>query len=865
MESYELEQVISEAQALLDAKQYPQAIKILSSLLAQNSDHADALFLRGKAHACWLSFPEAERDFKTAISIHPEKTEYYLELGHTYLEQEQIDRAATEFLRAKHLSPDDLEVQLSFMKVQVLRGEYAEVMPELEKLQKKHPNDHAVADLLVDVYHDKALENWHVETDKEKIYYALKKSHIDDAEVYLNKITGIAPQSEYVQLVKESLFGIIKIGKTRKFNGGFFSLIIPFILIVSGFSSGGFLGFVYAISAATYFFANRRPVYVTNHLIYANKDDFSAIDRIMNFIDGDWMLFSSSISGVIVQKAKLALIMQLIKAVLTSIFIPLTVFSALRKNYSLKYAGIFVLVVGISVAISNTVINYRLERNRNYVASLHEAINTNNYKEFVELEAERPKLVLKSRSTFLLNAVKRNNPDAFDYLISHFKIALNQRQGQYYLNYATRVQAKKMIEHLSQYQVIPQKSIAENNNQAKDRISRPPDQTNTSESIVKDSTPGKIELINYSFEADKIGASGWQFGILNWAGSRHGVVIPNTTMFTDGKSPTGKQMAFLSKSGSWMEQTLLIQPKTDWNYRLRVKAGLRLESNFPPGNYELQLYAGSNLLHREKFAAPSKGEFEEKNLYFKMDKVLPENDSFRIRIVNLDAKQLSFDDIRFYANEQSTKTAKAETIQEKTKQSKLKPTTKTEPVDENIDSQPEEKQTHSQSLAPSAVKSHSIVGCWKWSNGGYIIITDNGVAQIKGFWQGKWSMGYDGANEYIITWPSVMDTIELNQEGTAYSGKNIFNLPIHGQRAGKASKELLGTWIREDGVELKVNGDGTISAAQFKGTWEKTGDGSYQMQWPVVDELTFVDANEIQVKNQFGDLSASRDKSCSMK
>jgi len=818
MENNEIEKVISEAKNLVVSEQYPQAIKILSSLLAQFPDNADALFLRGKANAYWLSFSEAENDFKSAIKIHPDRADFYLELGYTYLEQEQLDRAATEFLRAKHLSPDDLDVQLSFMKIQMIRGEYDELIPALERLREKHPNEDAAAELLVDCYHAKALENWHVETDKEKMFYALNKGHIDNAEIYLNKIAALSPPTEYVKLIKDDLFEIIKVGKTRKFNGGFFSWVIPIILVISGFSFGGFWGWVYGISAVTYFFANRRPVYVTNHLIFTNKDDISAIDRIMNFIDGDWMVFSSSISGVIFQKAKLALIMQLTKAVLISLFMPLTVFSALRKNFSLKYASIFVLVAGLSGMVSDTVSNYQLERDRSYVASLYEAINTNNYEEFVELESDRPELALKNRSGVLLNAIKKNNPDAFDYLISHFKIKLNQQQGQYYLNYATQQRAKKMIEHFSQYRVVSrkavpanQKSTIANTTPSKQNAAHP--QQNIVESIVINSIPGKTELDNSSFEADKVGVKGWKFGIVNWEGYRHGVVIPNTKMFPDGKSPAGKQIAFLSKPNSWMEQILLIQPKVGWDYRLRVTAGLRLESSFSSGNYELQLYSGSTLLHREKYKTPNRGVFEEQNLYFKMDKALPKSDSFRIRLVNVDANQINFDDVRFYATEQPLDHKYGEV---KIDQPKPVSTSEVQStiVEENS-------------------KKHLIVGCWKWSNGGYIIITDDGVAKIKGLWQGKWSIEIDSHEKYLITWPALLDYVNISEEGTAYSGQNIFNMKLKGKRVGKSSQELVGTWIREDGVELKVNADRTMSAAQFKGNWKKIDNASYQMQWPV--------------------------------
>ena len=854
MSNSEIQQVLSEANAFFVAEQYPQAIKLLGDLLLTHPNNADALFLRGKANTCWLSFSDAEDDFRAAIKIQPDRTEYYLELGHLYLEQEMIDKAATEFSRAEHLSPQDVDVQFALLKIQISNGEYDQAIPKLVELQLKHKSNVAIIDLLVDGYHHKALENWYKDnTGKQETFCALSKEHVGQAEVNLRKIEALSPQTAYSKLMQDDLFEIIKVAKTRNFNGGVFSWLIPGILVIMGFSSSSFWGMVYAISAATYFFANRRPVYVTNNLIHAKQDDISPIDRVINFIDGDWIVFSSSISGVIFQKAKIALTMQAARAILTGLFMPITVFSALRKNYSFKYAAVFIVVAGLGGVAVDATNSYQLGKNRNYIASLHEVINNNDYQEFKTLESEYPKLALRSRSAILLSTIRNDNPKAFDFLISHYKITVNQRQGQSYFNYAQQNKATKMVEHLDHYNTIQTKATAShaiNSNQ--NRIE------NSSQTLPKSL------FLNHSFEEDNLGSAGWKFGVHNWNGNRHGVVLPPVTMFPSGKTPQGRQMAFLSKAGSWMEQTLSIKPKIGLRYQLAFKAGLRLEPDFSPGNYEVQIFLDSNLIVSKKYSTPNKGEFEQNDLFFSLDKTAPENSLFRIKLLNLDANQINFDDIRFFTTEQSLDTKQGKPVVTtqslQTETATIETSTRLEATRKKpVFSPPDQKKPFEE------IVNQKILGCWNWSNGGYIIITSDGIAQIKGFWSGRWQIDSNNPSKYIITWPPFLDTIKLNSEGTNYSGKNAFNFPLSGKRVGQPNHTLLGSWIREDGVELNIKNDGTVTAAQFRGNWKKIDDTSYQIQWHIVDEITFTSSDEIQVKNQFGSVTASRDKTCSSK
>jgi len=156
---------------------------------------------------------------------------------------------------------------------------------------------------------------------------------------------------------------------------------------------------------------------------------------------------------------------------------------------------------------------------------------------------------------------------------------------------------------------------------------------------------------------------------------------------------------------------------------------------------------------------------------------------------------------------------------------------------------------------------NTLSGCWDWSNGAYILIDADGSAH-NGPFVGSWNVDDVSNRRYTLTWPSFVDTLSLSANGDVLSGKNNFNLPIVATRKAGAATELLGTWLWGNGITAVVQPDFTISGGSLKGTWRKAG-ANWIIEWPLVDSIILsADGQKLQVKNQFGSVTAKRDVSC---
>jgi hypothetical protein len=160
-----------------------------------------------------------------------------------------------------------------------------------------------------------------------------------------------------------------------------------------------------------------------------------------------------------------------------------------------------------------------------------------------------------------------------------------------------------------------------------------------------------IEISNPGFEADRLSDAGgqgrsWQFGVRGWTGERHGVFNVDVPSFPSGEAPEGRNVAFLSFADTWMSQRLdhsSAQPNR--RYELHYMVGLRAESGYSPGRYQVQLFAGGDLLAEKIEQSPPQGAWIEDVLIYDA----PENGAagaFRITFRNLDARQINFDNVR---------------------------------------------------------------------------------------------------------------------------------------------------------------------------------------------------------------------------
>jgi len=164
---------------------------------------------------------------------------------------------------------------------------------------------------------------------------------------------------------------------------------------------------------------------------------------------------------------------------------------------------------------------------------------------------------------------------------------------------------------------------------------------------------GAILIKNPGFEKDKLakeGASSWHYGVKDWSGDKGGVVnisSPNSTMFPGKQPPEGENMAFLAFPGSYISQILEHRLAPSRQYKLSVVIGHRAESAFGDGEYEIELYAGNNLLTQQRGSIPESGEFQELNIDYMADHHdLATGGALKLVLKNINARQINFDNVR---------------------------------------------------------------------------------------------------------------------------------------------------------------------------------------------------------------------------
>ncbi len=165
-------------------------------------------------------------------------------------------------------------------------------------------------------------------------------------------------------------------------------------------------------------------------------------------------------------------------------------------------------------------------------------------------------------------------------------------------------------------------------------------------------------------------------------------------------------------------------------------------------------------------------------------------------------------------------------------------------------------------MVTKKIATTTLMGCWNWANGGYIVIEQNGKAR-NGNVKANWKTVDAIKQRYKIIWPPIIDTLTLSANKSELSGSNSFGLPVSAKRktTPKASN-LMGRWLWNGGLLVDIYPDNTLSGGVFHGRVKKAGD-SWIIEWPVDDEVSMSsDGNSLKLKNQFGALTATRDKSC---
>lgn len=163
--------------------------------------------------------------------------------------------------------------------------------------------------------------------------------------------------------------------------------------------------------------------------------------------------------------------------------------------------------------------------------------------------------------------------------------------------------------------------------------------------------------------------------------------------------------------------------------------------------------------------------------------------------------------------------------------------------------------------AKAATAAPKLAGCWNWSNGGYIVVDTDGTAR-NGPFGASWKTVDAARGRYTITWPSFIDTLSLSADGSTLSGANNFGIPVSATRKSGKPPGIAGTWLWSSGVTMTIRPDSSVSGGAYRGQWRKAGN-NWVFEWPLVDTVSLSkDGRSLSAKNQFGAITAKRDKSC---
>jgi hypothetical protein len=152
-----------------------------------------------------------------------------------------------------------------------------------------------------------------------------------------------------------------------------------------------------------------------------------------------------------------------------------------------------------------------------------------------------------------------------------------------------------------------------------------------------------------------------------------------------------------------------------------------------------------------------------------------------------------------------------------------------------------------------------LVGCWQWSNGMRIVVTEDNIAN-NGFGAGPWMPVEE--NRFGIEWPDHTTKITLSSDGQNLRGTDMFGVKTTATRIQGDPNGFVGTWQWDNGGIVNIAPGGQMTLAFLYGHWSKHGQ-DYQVVWPIHDEIVVAaDGNSLSGHNQFGTFAATRDFDC---
>ncbi|NJN97528.1 MAG: hypothetical protein HC875_27330 [Anaerolineales bacterium] len=208
----------------------------------------------------------------------------------------------------------------------------------LEIAVKNDPQDQDAIDKLAGCYLDAVIIGWFPDPDGRSISYPISKTHVDQAEQFIQKAEHLHPQDPDILVYLKERKKLIKDMMRRKFSGryrpGLALIFLSFFLILAGKILTILFGFGLLITGITYFVACRRPQYITNAKLLAGQG-LTVFDRVQIGLDkiGSSIFIYGSITDVIFMKLIFYSLFRTIETVIGMILVPFVTLYCLYENY----------------------------------------------------------------------------------------------------------------------------------------------------------------------------------------------------------------------------------------------------------------------------------------------------------------------------------------------------------------------------------------------------------------------------------------------------------------------------------------------------------------------------------------------------